>query len=279
MAQDIATLKHEADFAVYESLALRGDISGLKPAEKVRYYTEYCRSLGLNPATQPLIPLTLNGKQTFYVAKGATDQLAKIHNVTRKILSREMLQDAYVVTVRATLPDGREEESIGAVPVAGLKGEAFSNALMKAETKGKRRSTLSILGLGLLDESEIDSIPPAGIAEAPATAFYKNKAEVDAVIQERQTPRISGEQRARLAKLIRELEDRGVARENLKGKMGDIAGGVQNSADLTPAQAGDVIGTFEQWAAHLREAAEANAKVEAEQAGQVETPDTKGVPF
>ena len=30
---------------------------------------------------------------------------------------------------------------------------------MKAETKAKRRATLSLCGLGLLDESEVDSIP------------------------------------------------------------------------------------------------------------------------
>ena len=48
--------------------------------------------------------------------------------------------------------------STGAVPIAGLKGEEFANALMKAETKAKRRATLSICGLGVLDETEVETI-------------------------------------------------------------------------------------------------------------------------
>jgi hypothetical protein len=44
------------------------------------------------------------------------------------------------------------------VPFENLKGETKANAMMKAETKAKRRLTLSMAGLGMLDESEIDSI-------------------------------------------------------------------------------------------------------------------------
>src|SRR5262249_26019891 len=56
----------------------------------------------------------------------------------------------------ATLPDGRQDESIGGVSLEGLKGESRSNAMMKAETKAKRRGTLSIFGLGVPDEKERD---------------------------------------------------------------------------------------------------------------------------
>jgi hypothetical protein len=56
------------------------------------------------------------------------------------------------------------------VPIANLKGEARANAFMKAETKAKRRVTLSICGLGILDETEIDSIdgPKGYVVDAPA---------------------------------------------------------------------------------------------------------------
>jgi hypothetical protein len=46
-----------------------------------------------------------------------------------------------------------------AVPIAGLRGEARANAMMKAETKAKRRATLAICGLGMLDESEMSGLP------------------------------------------------------------------------------------------------------------------------
>jgi hypothetical protein len=47
------------------------------------------------------------------------------------------------------------------VTVGGLKGESKANAMMKAETKAKRRVTLSICGLGMLDETEVETIPSA----------------------------------------------------------------------------------------------------------------------
>ena len=47
------------------------------------------------------------------------------------------------------------------MPITGLKGEALANALMKAETKAKRRVTLSLCGLSWPDESEVESIPEA----------------------------------------------------------------------------------------------------------------------
>ena len=42
--------------------------------------------------------------------------------------------------------------------IKGLVGEELANAYMKAETKAKRRVTLSICGLGWLDDSETESI-------------------------------------------------------------------------------------------------------------------------
>jgi hypothetical protein len=44
------------------------------------------------------------------------------------------------------------------VNISGLKGDNYANALMKCVTKAKRRVTLSIVGLGMLDESELDTI-------------------------------------------------------------------------------------------------------------------------
>jgi hypothetical protein len=153
---------------VIESLALKGDISGLKPQEKVIYYAQLCERLGLDPLTNPFMPLKLNGKEVLYASKGATDQLARVHKVSRAITSREKIEDVYVVTARATLPDGRSEEAVGAVPLGNLKGDALANALMKAETKAKRRVTLSIIGLGMLDETELETIPVQAMQAIPA---------------------------------------------------------------------------------------------------------------
>lgn len=176
----------ELDIKIYESLALRGDISALSPAEKTKYYAALCQRLGLDPLTQPFTPLKLNGREILYAGRGATDQLARIHNVNRSVLSRERIEDVYIVTVRASLPNGRTEDAVGAVAIGGLKGEALANALMKAETKAKRRATLAILGLGMLDESEIESIPRENREEVQQSAKPQLdvSAEATAVVAE-----------------------------------------------------------------------------------------------
>lgn len=142
-----------------ERVLIAGDVSQLKPEERVSYYKMVCESVGLNPLTKPFEYITLNGKLTLYARKDCTDQLRTIRSVSVTITAREVVDDCYVVTSQAKLPDGRTDESIGAVSIGNLKGDAKCNAMMKAETKSKRRVTLSICGLGMLDETEIETIP------------------------------------------------------------------------------------------------------------------------
>lgn len=147
--------------AQIEQVLIGGDLSRLSPAERVSYYNNVCSSLGLNPLTRPFDYIRLNGKEVLYAKRDCTEQLRKIHGVSVTITAREVVEDCYVVTARATDRSGRADESIGVVPIANLKGEARANAMMKGETKAKRRVTLSICGMGLLDETEVDSIPGA----------------------------------------------------------------------------------------------------------------------
>lgn len=168
-----------------EKILLQGDLSQLSESDRVAYYTRVCEALGLNPLTRPFEYILLNNKLTLCAKRGCTEQLRRIHKVSVRITSREIVADSvYVVTAQATLPDGRCDESIGAVPITKeggkwetaqngkryfksdgtqvfLTGEDFSNALMKAESKSKRRVTLSICGLALLDETEAESVPTA----------------------------------------------------------------------------------------------------------------------
>jgi len=150
--------------AIVENVVVKGDLKELSPVERANYYGAVCKSIGLNPLTKPFEYITLNGKLTLYARKDATDQLRSLRGVSVTIVSREQVGDVYMVIARATTPDGRTDESIGAVTVGSLKGDALANALMKAETKAKRRVTLSICGLGMLDETETETIPGAHVA-------------------------------------------------------------------------------------------------------------------
>src|SRR5882724_3001401 len=144
---------------VVEKVVIGGDLSELGAAQRAEYYAAVCRSLGLNPLTKPFEYLTLNGKLRLYALRDCADQLRRLHGISIYIANRERLSDVYVVTARAKDRQGREDESTGAVPLGNLKGDALANALMKAETKAKRRVTLSIAGLGWLDETELETIP------------------------------------------------------------------------------------------------------------------------
>ena len=147
--------------AIMEQVIALGDLSRLSPEQRARYYTEVCRSVGLNPLTKPFDYIVLNNKLTLYPTRGAADQLRAIHGITCEIVSREQAGDLYVVHVRVTAPDGRRDEDLGIVSTASLRGEALANAILKAITKAKRRATLSLLGLNMPDETEIETIPQA----------------------------------------------------------------------------------------------------------------------
>lgn len=146
-----------------EQVLGKGDLAALQPAERLQYYNLVCESTGLNPYTRPFQYIVLSNKLTLYATKDASEQLRKRDDISLTIIARDMHADVgvYIVTAHASTPKGRTDESTGAVNIKGLGGEALANALMKAETKAKRRVTLSICGLGFLDESEVDSVPNA----------------------------------------------------------------------------------------------------------------------
>lgn len=154
------------DQQIIQSLVINGDLSKMDPALKVVYYKQYCERLGLDPFTQPFKLLRLQGKEVLYCDRSGAQQLNKMHKVSHQVVARETVNGCYVVTARAIAGD-RQTESIGAVSIDNLKGEALCNAMMKAETKAKRRATLDLLGLGILDESETDAIPGAEPVTVP----------------------------------------------------------------------------------------------------------------
>jgi hypothetical protein len=143
------------------SLMSGGDCSRLTPAQKTAYYLARCDAAGLDPRAQPFAFMNLNGKTVLYAVKAAADQLSAKHGLKTSIVSQTTEDGIRVVTVHVDAKDGRSTEEIGALPVKGLAGEALSNALMKCVTKAKRRAVLSICGLGMLDETEVESIPGA----------------------------------------------------------------------------------------------------------------------
>jgi len=158
------------DSDILEQVVVYGDLSRLTAEQRVSYYKSVCESLGLNPLTKPFDYITLNNKLTLYARRDATDQLRKIHGVSIVKLTKEIVDGLVLFTAEASDKEKRTDVATGAVSVGSLKGEALANAIMKAETKAKRRVTLSICGLGVLDETEIDYVENDPLLAAAAHA-------------------------------------------------------------------------------------------------------------
>lgn len=151
------------DPKVIESIVINGDLSKLQAEQKVAYYNFRCQQAGLDPAAKPFDLLTLNGKQVLYANAQCTQQLCAIHRLSTQVTHRERMDDIYIVSVRVTGADGRVSENQGAVAIGHLRADALANAVLKATTKAIRRAVLSHVGLGMLDETEVETIPNARV--------------------------------------------------------------------------------------------------------------------
>lgn len=156
--------------AQLEQVVIQGDLAKLTPEERIAYYARVTESLGINPLTRPFEYITLNGRMVLYARKDATDQLRSIKGISVDRLDREETADLAIVTAYGHDRANRTDSAIGAVAIKGLVGEGLANALMKAETKAKRRMTLSLAGLGWLDETEIGSVEEGAGASGPVVA-------------------------------------------------------------------------------------------------------------
>ena len=180
-----------------ETLLMEGDLTGLSVPERLQFYNALCRTLGLNPLTRPFeyivftnrdqdeeadpsnadeeqIQSQPRGKMTLYARADCAAQLRKIHKVgIGKDMRRRRDGEFYVVEADAFIHDRagiRTDTSTGIVwlkkwkrsggnrSLVDLSGREMANAMMKAETKAKRRVTFSICGLHILDESELEDL-------------------------------------------------------------------------------------------------------------------------
>lgn len=153
------------DGAIISSLVINGDLKSLTPTQKVAYYNYRCNQVGLDPSAKPFDLLVLNGKHVLYANASCTQQLCSVHKLSTAITHREAINGIYTVAVKVCAPDGRCTENMGAVHIEGLKGDALANAMMKATTKAIRRTVLAHCGLGMMDETELETIPGAKVVQ------------------------------------------------------------------------------------------------------------------
>lgn len=188
MSNDIKVNDSNTAMSTLEDVVIRGDLKKLSPQERVEYVKKLCESVGLNPLTQPFEYMELQGKLVLYAKKGATDQLRSIHSISIDKVETQQSDDMLIVTAYASRPGDRHDCDVGAISLKGLGGANLANAIMKAHTKAKRRVTMSICGLGLLNESEVEDIrtievendPLISSAEAECLALFLENLEESA---------------------------------------------------------------------------------------------------
>lgn len=167
-----------------EKVLLQGNLQPLTVEQRLEYYKAVCKSLGLNPLTRPFDYLVLDGKTVLYARKDCTEQLRKIHGIAITESSGNHEEGLYVVRVKAQDKTGRTDTGTGAVDLTNLKGKPLANAIMIAETKAKRRATLSLAGLGFLDESEIEGLEEYGTITPGGRVMYENQKSLPGPTQE-----------------------------------------------------------------------------------------------
>lgn len=179
MTTDIQTTENQTLIPVDVSAAgleaaLAGDLSKMTGGERLKFYGALCEFTGLNPLSKPFDWLTFQNKLQLYPNKGCAEQLRQLRKINVDILERKVEFGCLIVRVKVTSGDGRHDESIGAVPFnEKMPPESIANAMMKCETKAKRRATFSICGLSRFVRDDID---PDAI-DVHATAKIVNEAE------------------------------------------------------------------------------------------------------
>lgn len=169
--QKVQKNSQQIDLSSISKLVLKGDLSGLTEQEKLNYYGALCKSLGLNPYTKPFEYITFvrGGRQfeMLYATKSCSEQLRKLYDISVIEEKREITDQYVIYDVKVQDKTGRTDTGTGVVALYGwdkdgkpfkLSGTAYADAIMKAQTKAKRRATLSIAGLGVLDETELDFV-------------------------------------------------------------------------------------------------------------------------
>lgn len=154
----------DAEWRVIESVVIGGNLEPLTPEQRVRYMQRVCTSLGLNWETSPFIYVKPADKLILYATKDCAAQLRRRDGISIEVTGRSFMpeQGIYCVEVRATNAQGRSETAIGVVGITGMKHETLAGQMMRAETKAKRRVTLSLCGLGLDGEDDVQAFSPIG---------------------------------------------------------------------------------------------------------------------
>lgn len=163
--------------AQLDGIVVTGDLILLNPEERIQFYVQVCKAMGLDPLLRPLQyfeQIDRNGKRNLilYALRSASAQLSRLHKLSSSVKNQSTAEMA-MYEAAVVDPLGRAETAVGAVSLNNLKGKAYADAFMTAQTKAKRRAVLDYAGYALLDESEIEGMngSPVDVTEEAIKGF------------------------------------------------------------------------------------------------------------
>lgn len=151
--------------------ALAGDLAKLSAEDRLKFYGALCDFTGLNPLSKPFDWIPFQGKLTLYPNKGCAEQLRKIHGITfDDNFVRTYEHGLLITTIRGQDKAGRRDFATAALPFDDrMTPDVRAIALMKCETKAKRRLTLSIVGLSMfardVEDSDVAPVHEHGLTQ------------------------------------------------------------------------------------------------------------------
>ncbi len=142
-----------------ENMIIR-DLSALNEIEQNKWAIEVCEKYKMDILMCPIsfIPNPKTNKIIPYLNRAGSEQLIFNHKMKVTVSDPTFVNGICIVKSTVIMPNGVINENIGCVSIDGKKGEELGNCIMKATTKAKRRAVIGAVGLGLLDELEVEDI-------------------------------------------------------------------------------------------------------------------------
>lgn len=165
-----------------KNLVIQHDLSKLTEIQVAEYLRDVSAFIGLDPDLNGLDTIWMDNENgpgrslVVYARRGTAEILRENMGIQVSSLDNKEVNGSIVFTAAGKNKDGRQEIATGSKFIGGLTGKTHDNAIMTASTRALRRLTMQFTKLGILDESEIESVhnaapnPAAGaeLAGSPA---------------------------------------------------------------------------------------------------------------
>lgn len=138
---------------------LHNNWTGVSEADRLKFAVATCMALDIPTPLNPFRYIDLGqGRTVFYAPNEAAQLIAEAKKMSLRITNKYLERDTniYFVEIEAGFPTGRVVQNIATLYVGGLTGDKRANAIMKAVTKGLRRTVFAAAGLSVTDDDELE---------------------------------------------------------------------------------------------------------------------------